>query len=189
MREILFISMDQLFLSLGSNLGDRLLNLKEAISRLKAGFGPLQAASFVYETEPWGMAGSGHTRLSGEQPAFLNQVISFDYPEGKEPLDVLENILNIEYILGRTRHERWGARTIDIDILLIGNRMIDTAGPLLTPDAREHRLLVPHPRLHLRNFVLIPLKEIAPGLVHPLSGKTIAQLLQECPDKLEVKRL
>jgi len=157
----------QVFLLLGSNLGDRLQVLaaaREAIAELA---GSMTNQSAIYETEPWGIT---------DQPAFLNQVIEIS--TSLLPEDLLRIILNIEHDLGRVRYERWGARVIDIDILYFGQTVMDSA-----------RLTLPHPRIQDRRFVLAPLAEIASDFVHPLLQKTSAQLLEECPDTSEASKI
>lgn len=150
----------QVFLLLGSNLGDRpqvLASAREAIAT-QAGYIVRQSA--IYETEPWGIT---------DQPAFLNQVL--EITTSLLPEDLLRIILNIEHDLGRVRYERWGARVIDIDMLYFGQTVLDSA-----------RLTLPHPRIQDRRFVLAPLAEIAPDFLHPLLQKTSSDLLQDCPD-------
>ena len=157
----------QVFLLLGSNLGDRLQVLaaaREAIAELA---GSMTNQSAIYETEPWGIT---------DQPTFLNQVIEIS--TSLLPEDLLRIILNIEHDLGRVRYERWGARVIDIDILYFGQTVMDSA-----------RLTLPHPRIQDRRFVLAPLAEIASDFVHPLLQKTSAQLLEECPDTSEASKI
>ncbi|WP_207434969.1 2-amino-4-hydroxy-6-hydroxymethyldihydropteridine diphosphokinase [Sabulibacter ruber] len=157
--------MNNLYLLLGSNLGDRVFYLTEAERRLSALFGKTIQKSKLYETAAWGLE---------DQPSFLNQVLV--YRTGFSPRVVLALTQRIEQELGRIRKERWGARVIDIDILFYGPQVIET-----------DLLHLPHPQLHLRRFTLAPLAEVAPELVHPVLQKTISQLLEECPDPLEVK--
>jgi 2-amino-4-hydroxy-6-hydroxymethyldihydropteridine diphosphokinase len=156
----------QVFLLLGSNLGDRRQVLAAAREAIAEQAGSIVLQSAVYETEPWGIT---------DQPAFLNQVL--EITTSLLPEDLLRIVLNIEHDLGRVRYERWGARVIDIDILYFGQTIIDSA-----------RLTLPHPRIQDRRFVLAPLVEIAPDFMHPLLQKTSVQLLKECPDTSEVSK-
>jgi 2-amino-4-hydroxy-6-hydroxymethyldihydropteridine diphosphokinase len=147
--------------ALGSNLGDRLENLRAArrqIIRL-AKVQPVVVSSAIYETEPIDCE-PGATK-------FLNAIIEFDY-EG-EPIHLLEQLLHIEESLGRKRvHPRNVSRTIDIDLLYCSDRQIDNG-----------RLQLPHPRMHLRRFVLEPLANIRPDLILPNQTRTVADLLVE----------
>jgi 2-amino-4-hydroxy-6-hydroxymethyldihydropteridine diphosphokinase len=156
--------MPKVYLLLGGNLGDRTLYLQQARENINGQVGPLTRSSKVYETAAWGKT---------DQPNFLNQVL--EVQTELTPEKVLQSINSIEQELGRVRHEHWGARVIDIDILFYDNLVQQT-----------QRLTIPHPQLHLRRFTLMPLAEIAPDLVHPVLSKSINQLLQECPDELEV---
>lgn len=159
--------MNDLFLILGSNLGDRLLNLKLVLDLIQSEIGPVELTSGLYETEPWGYSNQG---------MFLNQVIKLR--SNMIPTDLLEKVLMLEQKLGRKRNgEPNSARTIDIDILFYGNFIINT-----------ENLTIPHPRLHLRKFVLIPLNEISPGFKHPVMDKSISNLLEICPDNLDVRK-
>ncbi len=158
--------MHEVLLLLGSNLGDRQLFLELAIKEIETEIAPVIRASGVYETQSWGKTDS---------PDYLNQVILLktDLP----PRLVLEKILDIEKKLGRKREEKWGSRTIDIDILFYGQQVIDEPG-----------LHIPHPELHKRRFTMEPLSEIAPHLVHPVLNKKINQLKTELSDDLIVKK-
>ena len=148
------------YLSLGSNLGDRLRLIQEAVAALTVQAGPVTALSSLYETEPWGFS-SPHR--------FLNVALALETTLSPETL--LAVTQRIERDLGRTHKSvdgRYADRTIDIDLLFVGDAVLDT--PALT---------LPHPRLHLRRFVLEPLCEIAPDLCHPLLRKSVSQLLAE----------
>lgn len=153
------------YLGLGSNLGDREANLRQAISLLVAGGLQLVAESSVYETDPVDFL---------DQPKFLNQVIAVNAGHF-DPISLLKLCLETEAELGRVRTVPRGARTIDIDLLLFGNHIISA-----TLDGIE--LTLPHPRMHLRRFVLQPLAEIAPQLTHPVMQQTVEQLLASLPD-------
>ena len=155
------------YLSLGSNEGDRLDNLRRACAALEARDIRLRRASSVYETEPVDMR---------EQTWFLNCVIEVE--TSLPPLRLLYEIEQIEGELGRKRSLPKGPRTIDLDILLYGNSVI-----------REESLVVPHPKLHKRRFVLVPLREIAPSLKLPLFDRTPEQLVPELRDSSDVVRL
>jgi 2-amino-4-hydroxy-6-hydroxymethyldihydropteridine diphosphokinase len=157
----------QVYISLGSNLGDRLQFLKNAIEKIANQLGKVVKESKVYEAAAW-----GHTK----QPNFYNQVIEIE--TDLTPAQLLQGCLEIEKSLGRERSILWGERTIDLDILLFDGRAV-----------QSENLNIPHPYLHLRNFVLVPLCEIAPDLIHPILELTIQQLLDRCADKLEIKAI
>jgi len=156
--------MGRAYLSLGSNLGDRMEALNRAMALIGQRCGTIVTKSSVYETAAWGLA---------DQPAFLNMAIGVDTPD--LPVDLMARLLAIETTLGRKRMEQWGPRTIDIDILFYDDMVLDL--PNLT---------IPHPYLQDRRFVLAPMNEIAPGLIHPVFKNTISELLRLCPDKLAV---
>jgi len=151
-------------LILGSNLGDRLQQLNSAKRMLSEKAGTLKGESKIYETQPWGY---------DDQPWFLNQVVSVQ--SQLAPLELLDIIKSIEKELGRQPGEKWHARHIDIDILLCGDMIFN-----------DSRLTIPHPHLQDRNFVLIPLMDLAPLLLHPVLGKTIEELYLESRDIGEV---
>lgn len=155
------------FLGLGSNIGDRSLNLKLAREAVELSIGRIIQASAVYLTAPWGMS---------EQPPFYNQVIRVK--TSMEPENLLSRIQEIEKKMGRERIVKWDKRIIDIDILFY-DRLV----------YQSDRLQIPHPWLERRNFVLVPLAEIAPEWVHPVLHKPIRELLEISPDTLEVKPL
>jgi 2-amino-4-hydroxy-6-hydroxymethyldihydropteridine diphosphokinase len=143
-----------IYLGLGTNLSDRLSNLQQAITSLFPGVHVL-AQSPIYETQPWGLT---------DQPTFLNMVLKG--ATHLPPLDLFEHLKSLETRLGRLPSVRWGPRLIDIDILFYSDTVLSS--PQLT---------IPHPRLHERAFVLIPLADLAPDLLHPVLEKTIRQLL------------
>jgi len=153
------------YLGLGSNLGDRAANLLRAVSSLVNGRLQLVAASSVYETDPVDYL---------DQPKFLNQVIAVTAPD-LEPYSLLKFCLETESELGRRRTTPRGARNIDIDLLLFGDFILDG-------EYTGVNLILPHPRLHLRRFVLEPLAEIAPRFIHPVFGQSIEQLLGAVAD-------
>lgn len=159
--------MHRVFLLLGSNLGDRYRNLEDAAHAINEQAGQIVRKSSIYSTAAWGNAA---------QPDFYNQAI--EVLTRHEPESLLTVLLSIEAALGRVRRERWGERVIDIDVLLCGDLVISS--PTLT---------VPHPEMQNRRFALVPLAEIADGVVHPKLQKTIDELLAECPDELAVNRL
>jgi 2-amino-4-hydroxy-6-hydroxymethyldihydropteridine diphosphokinase len=154
------------YLSLGSNIGNRERHLGDALARLRA-LGRVAAVSSLYETEPVEFT---------DQPWFLNCVVLLETKAA--PADLLANLLAIEQEMGRVRNQKKGPRTIDIDILLFGETILDS--PALT---------IPHPALHQRRFVLEPLAEIAPEAWHPGLKKTIRRLLEELPAGPVVRKL
>jgi 2-amino-4-hydroxy-6-hydroxymethyldihydropteridine diphosphokinase len=157
----------RLFLLLGANLGNRFLTLEQARIQLMESVGTLVSESKLYETAPWGVT---------DQPPYLNQVLELETTFA--PDNVLTQTQSIEQILGRVRLDRWGARLIDIDLLYYNGLICQT-----------ERLTLPHPLLHERRFVLVPLCEIAPDFVHPVFGKTNTEMLRDCRDLGLVKPL
>jgi 2-amino-4-hydroxy-6-hydroxymethyldihydropteridine diphosphokinase len=153
------------YLLLGSNVGDRQANLKKASELISEEVSPVVATSKLYETAAWGKT---------DQSPFLNQAIIVK--TSIKPLILLSLLKNIERKVGRVDTEKWGPRVIDIDILLYGSEII-----------HEPELQVPHPYLPVRRFALLPLAEIAEEVIHPILKKTIAELLAECPDTSDVK--
>ncbi|HEX2996125.1 MAG TPA: 2-amino-4-hydroxy-6-hydroxymethyldihydropteridine diphosphokinase [Anaerolineales bacterium] len=145
------------YLALGSNLGDRLANLKEAIASLTPQM-DVKAKSPVYETPPWGVT---------DQPKFLNQVIRVKTYLQPEPL--LKHLKRLEVALGRKESIPNGPRLIDLDILFYDDLVMYSAA-----------LTIPHPRLQERAFVLVPLMELDPELVHPVNRKTVREMLAAC---------
>lgn len=156
------------YLLLGGNLGDRKANLQKAIGLLEQKIGKVVSVSALYETAAWGKT---------DQPAFLNQAVGLQ--THLSALEVLETALEIEQELGRIRKDKWGERLIDIDLILFGDEVIDIAD----------KLQVPHPQMQYRRFVMEPLAEIAPQLVHPVIGQTILAISQGIIDPLTVKKL
>src|SRR5687768_14135951 len=138
--------MNEAYLLIGGNLGDRLANLKAAAQALSLHCGLVQKESFIYQTAAWGME---------NQPSFLNQALLIG--TRLSPQQLLDQLLQIEGALGRIRDEKYGPRLIDIDILLFNDQVIEQPG-----------LKVPHPRLHQRRFALQCLADIAPAVVHPV---------------------
>lgn len=154
------------YLSLGSNVGDRAANLNTAIGRL-GGLGQVVAVSSFYETEP--------VELTA-QPWFLNCALQLDTE--KTPSQLLAGILAIEEKMGRRREQKKGPRNIDIDILMFGDSVLDTRG-----------LTIPHPAMRERRFVLEPLAEIAPEVRHPVLKRTVRELRDALPAGQIVKRM
>jgi 2-amino-4-hydroxy-6-hydroxymethyldihydropteridine diphosphokinase len=154
------------YLSLGSNLGDRAANLLAAIAHLDVA-GRLLAVSAMYETQPVDVP---------DQPWFLNCVVAIE--TDSSPRELLHHVLRVESAMGRIRMREKGARNIDIDVVLFGDRVVDEPG-----------LRIPHPALHQRRFVLEPLVEIAPEVWHPVLRKTTRELLDGLATGQIVRRL
>ena len=161
------ISMNSAWLLTGGNLGNRKQNLAKARELINMNCGSIIKSSSLYETAAWGKT---------DQPSFLNQALEVNTSLTARQL--MRCILKAEKMMGRIRKEKYGPRVIDIDILLFNNE--------------EHNypfLKLPHPEMQNRRFALLPLAEIAPNLIHPVFNKTITELLNECEDKLEVKKI
>ena len=155
------------FIAIGSNLGDRLDNVKKAVLRAAdEERATLVFMSSFYETEPWGLK---------EQPAFINAVMGVETELA--PAALLAHLKKVEAGLGRETAERWGPRVIDLDIIFYGGLVIDEQG-----------LKIPHPSAHERAFVMVPLAEIAPDFVHPVLGRSAAEIAGGL-DKSGIKKL
>ncbi|MEM1328409.1 MAG: 2-amino-4-hydroxy-6-hydroxymethyldihydropteridine diphosphokinase [Bacteroidota bacterium] len=154
------------YLLIGGNLGNREQQLQIARQWIEQKVGQIVQRSSVYETAAWGIT---------DQPDFLNQVILVETE--LSPIELLDAVQWIELEMGRVRLRHWGERIMDIDILFYDDQIID-----------EPRLQVPHPGIPDRNFVLAPLREIAPNFLHPIFQKTIETLSLACTDLLEVKK-
>lgn len=159
--------MHKVYLAFGSNLGNRGWNIQIAVEHLERWGVKILRMSRLYETEPVGVK---------DQPTFYNAAAIGE--TALTPEEVLMAIQAIERSLKRERKEKWGPRTIDIDILMYDDLVLDMTG-----------LVVPHPHMTERKFVLAPLVEIAENVMHPVLQKTMDQLLQECTDTAEVKYL
>src|ERR1051325_6240992 len=155
------------YVALGSNLGDRAGNLLLAVRGMMEAAICVCRVSSIYETQ---------TVSEIAQPPFLNMVVEAGNPL-PAPEQVMARLLRIEFLLGRTRDLKDGPRTIDLDLLLYGD-----------VESETEFLTLPHPRLHLRRFVLEPLAEVAPHLIHPTLNFTAAELLERVKDKSSVKR-
>ncbi len=154
------------YVSIGSNLGNLEHNLRDSVQRLES-IGTVLSASSLYETEPVEFV---------DQPMFLNAVVALK--TSASPTQLLKQLLEIEKAMGRERIQKKGPRTIDLDILLFGDQVVDT-----------DELTIPHPAMHQRRFVLEPLAEIAPQVRHPLFKKTVLDLLRELPVGQSVRRV
>lgn len=156
---------ERVFIGLGTNLGERFENLARARALLAERV-VVKAVSSVYETKPWGYL---------DQPDFLNQVIEVE--TDLTPTKLLNLLKQVEKKMGRETSFKYGPRLIDLDILLVGDRVLHTA-----------RLNIPHPQITERAFVLVPLAELAPEMVHPVLYRSVTDLLTELPDRDEVKK-
>jgi len=160
-------SMNQAYLLTGGNEGNRLSHLLQAITNIEKYCGEITVRSSLYESAAWGKT---------DQPDFLNQTLLLQTRLTAQNL--MRTILDIEKKMGRKRVRQYGPRTIDIDILFFNDEIID-----------EPSLIIPHPQIQNRRFTLVPMNEIAPGLIHPVLHKSIHRLLQECADPLDVKKI
>ncbi|HNW57795.1 MAG TPA: 2-amino-4-hydroxy-6-hydroxymethyldihydropteridine diphosphokinase [Bacteroidales bacterium] len=160
--------MSVVFLGIGTNMGNRECNLKDAIVRIEEHIGKVVKSSSIYETEPWGFK---------SEEEFLNMVIKVE--TSLSPSGLLGRILMIESLLGRLREgKQYSSRVIDIDILFYDDLIVD-----------EESLKIPHLRIPERLFVLVPLCEIEPEMIHPVLKKSVSSLLRLCIDKGKVKKI
>jgi len=160
--------MVKVYLLLGGNMGDKRQIFNEATKLLNERVGPITGQSHIYETEPWGFE---------SDDLFWNQVLELSVTISAP--EVLKQNQQIEQELGRTRKSaQYDSRIIDIDILFYGDQIVESP-----------HLVIPHPRIRERKFVLVPLNEIAPEMNHPVFHKSIGQLLKECEDKLRVEKV
>jgi 2-amino-4-hydroxy-6-hydroxymethyldihydropteridine diphosphokinase len=159
--------MREVFLGLGSNIGDRIFNLSKAQSLINDQIGTILKKSSIYETKAWGIE---------TQPNFLNMVLQIETE--KYPLQLIKDLIEIEHTMGRKREIKWAERNIDIDIIFYENYFFQTL-----------HLTIPHPYMHLRNFVLKPMTEISPDFFHPKLKKQIHQLELESTDNGWIQKL
>jgi 2-amino-4-hydroxy-6-hydroxymethyldihydropteridine diphosphokinase len=159
--------MNKVYLLIGGNMGKREEILAKACKLIGEQCGDLMNISSLYETEAWG---------KNDQPSFLNQALEIN--TRLKPVELMQQILKIEKQIGRIRIEKYGPRSVDIDILFFNDEIHEY--PSLT---------VPHPQIQNRRFVLVPMNELAPSFIHPVLKKTIAELLEICPDHLQVTKL
>lgn len=159
--------MNSSYLLIGGNEGDREAALSEARTHLEAAAGTIRQVSSLYETAPWGKT---------DQPWFLNQAVQLE--TGADAPALLKMLLHIEERMGRKRLEKYGSRRIDIDILFFNDAIVRL------PD-----LIIPHPEIANRRFVLEPLFEIAPAYCHPVLHQSVRELLLACTDPLKVRKI
>lgn len=162
------LDQNKVYLLLGSNMGARLQLLEEAIKNISIQVGKVTSQSSIYETAAWGKT---------DQPGFLN--VAIEVTTALTPLEVLNKALAIEAQLGRVREEKWGTRLIDIDIIFYNNEVLSI----------PNQLEIPHPEMQNRKFVLVPLVEIAPELLHPVFHTSISSLLTALDDDLPVIKI
>ena len=157
-------SMNNAYLLIGGNLGDRLANLNNAIQKIELHCGKIISSSAIYETAAWGFT---------EQPPFFNQALQVE--TALSATELMQQLLSIELSLGRERLLPLGPRSIDLDIIYFNNEII-----------QNDIVSIPHPRMEQRNFVLIPLNEIAPTFLHPVLHIPTSTLLKQCKDESHV---
>jgi len=158
--------MNTAYLLIGGNLGDRAAYLQTALKRIEETCGAISHYSSIYETAAWG---------NTDQPSFFNQAVVVSTTLSPEAL--IDQLLTIELEMGRIRDQKYGPRTIDLDILMIDGLIFNT-----------EKLTIPHPQMHNRRFALLPMLEVAPTLIHPLLDQSIEDLLLNCPDTLDVQK-
>jgi len=158
--------MNSVFISIGSNLGDKIGNCKIAIEEIAA-FAKIVKVSSCYETEPLGYE---------DQPNFIN--CAAEIRTDLSPHELLTRLNQVENKLGRVREEKWGPRTIDLDIIFYGKQVV-----------KDDNLVIPHPRAHLRGFVLEPICEIAPEFIHPVLSLPVSKILDDLDKTKKVKKL
>lgn len=157
----------KVILSLGSNLGDRMLNIRNAEDLIESAIGVIESRSGYYETAPWGKL---------DQQDFINSAVSLNTDD--MPSELLVKIQEIEKTLGRKKLEKWGPRIIDIDIIFYADWIV-----------KKQHLMIPHPQIHRRNFVMAPILDIEKNIMHPKLNKAIEELYLDSSDKCEVKKL
>ncbi|NLR58747.1 2-amino-4-hydroxy-6-hydroxymethyldihydropteridine diphosphokinase [Chitinophaga polysaccharea] len=158
--------MNTAILLIGGNLGDRTGNLQQAVHLIQETAGEVVKTSALYQTAPWGAV---------DQPDYLNQ--GLEIRTNMDALTLLHTLLEIERKIGRIRQQKWGSRVIDIDLIFFNDSVISLP-----------ELKVPHPRMQLRQFVLVPLLEIVPDYVHPGLHQTVRELAASCTDTLPASR-
>jgi len=164
----MYLETKKAYLLLGSNLGDREAYLQQALELISVQAGTITKQSALYETAAWG---------NTDQPGFLN--LAVEIATELDVLTLLHTVLSIEKALGRVRHEKWGSRLIDIDIILYADEIVHI----------ENELQVPHPEMQRRKFVMQPLVEIAPAVIHPVFKKSMAEILAALNDPLAVVKM
>lgn len=160
-------SLHKVYLLLGSNMGNRSELLSNALKEIESHAGKILKTSSVYETAPWGVT---------NQNDYLNQAVLIE--TSLAPLSLFSELKEIEREAGRTDQKKYAPRTLDIDILFYDDLVLNS-----------EELTIPHPKIQLRKFVLVPLKEIAQELIHPVFKKSVSLLLIECDDTLDVKKI